>query len=161
LSEQKHVSIADLSAIAGNLTFGRYESGNGVMEPPTLLVGDKNALVFADSPEKIAEQRIRAELDLRCKVTDKCTKCGRTESQITCDAKTLGLLQEFQNGVYTCCQIAEWADEQWLAWLEATQEDSGLAEKTTGRPQFDEGDSESVLVPIRLRRRQVPWYRHP
>ena len=57
-------------------------------------------------------------------MTDKCMNCGRTESQITADAKTLGLLQEFQSGVYTCCQIADWADEQWLAWFEATQQDN-------------------------------------
>jgi hypothetical protein len=29
------------------------------------------------------------------------TNCERTESQITADAKTLGLLQEFQSGVYS------------------------------------------------------------
>ena len=95
----------------------------------------------------------------------KCTKCGRTESEISSDAKTLGLLQEFQCGVYNCCQIVEWADEQWQAWFEAAQDrydraDSGLHDDMTGRPHVDESDSEDVLVPVRLRRRQVPWYRH-
>jgi hypothetical protein len=94
-------------------------------------------------------------------MANKCTKCGRTDVQITADAKTLGLLQEFQSGVYTCCQIVAWADEQWLAWFEATKEDSALVDNMTGPSQVDEGDSEGVLVPVRLRRRQVPWYKVP
>ena len=94
-------------------------------------------------------------------MTEKCTICGRTESQVAGDAKTLGLLQEFQSGVYTCCQVAEWADEQWLAWFEATQEDSRLVDNMTGRAHFDDIDIEGVLVPVRLRRQQVPWYRNP
>jgi len=93
-------------------------------------------------------------------MTNKCTSCGRTESQIIADAKTLGLLQEFQSAVYTCCQIVQWADEQSLAWFEATEEDSRLIDKVTVRLQVDEGDCEGVLVPVRLRRRQVRWYRH-
>jgi hypothetical protein len=92
-------------------------------------------------------------------MTDKCTSCGRTESQITADAKTLGLFQEFQSGVYTCCQIAEWADEQWLAWFEATQEDNKLVDDLTSRPEYEE--TELAFVPVRLRKRQVSWYRHP
>ena len=75
-------------------------------------------------------------------------------------ARTLGLQQELEIGIYTCCQISAWADEQWLAWFEATQEDSRLVDNMTGRPQFDDSDIEGVLVPIRLRQRQVPWYRH-
>jgi hypothetical protein len=94
-------------------------------------------------------------------MANKCTKCGRTDFQITADAKTLGLLQEFQSGVYTCCQIVAWADEQSLAWFEATKEDSAVIDNMTGPPQVDKGDSEGVLVPVRLRRRQVPWYRVP
>ena len=45
-------------------------------------------------------------------MTDKCLKCGRTQSQIRSNAKSLGLLREFQTDVYTCCQIVAWADEQ-------------------------------------------------
>jgi len=92
-------------------------------------------------------------------MTDKCRKCGRTEVETTANAKTLGLWQEFQNGRYTCCQIAEWADEQWLAWHEATQADSKRVDDVTVHPEFGEGGL--VLVPIRLRRQQVPWYRNP
>jgi hypothetical protein len=93
-------------------------------------------------------------------MTDKCANCGRTESQIIADAKTVGLLEEFQSSVYTCCQIVAWADEQSLAWFEATLEDSTLVDNMADRPQFDDSEGEGVLVPVRLRRRQVPWYRH-
>ena len=89
----------------------------------------------------------------------KCTRCGRTDSQVIADAKTLGLLQEFQSGVYTCCQIAAWADEQWLAWFEATQEDNKLVDDVTSQPEYDE--TQLVFVPVRFRRQQVPWYRTP
>ena len=93
-------------------------------------------------------------------MTDRCTRCARTESQVTSDAKSLGLLQEFQVGVYTCCQIVAWADEQCSAWFEASQEDNRPADNMTDRPDFDNSESEGVLVPVLLRRRQVPWYRH-
>jgi hypothetical protein len=91
-------------------------------------------------------------------MTNKCAKCGRTESQTTADAKTLGLLQELQCRVYTCCQITEWADEQWLAWVEATQQNTQLIDDASIRPEFNE--SEVMLVPVRLCRQQVPWFRN-
>jgi hypothetical protein len=69
------------------------------------------------------------------------------------------LLEELQSGVYTCCEISEWADEQWLAWFEATQEDGKVLDNVTIRPEFIE--TNVVLVPVRLRRQQVPWYRTP
>jgi len=86
-----------------------------------------------------------------------CTNCGRTESQAIADAKTLGLLQELQVGIYTCCQISEWADEQWSAWAEATRQDCNLAEHVITRPERTE--AEPVLVPLRRRRPQVPWFK--
>jgi hypothetical protein len=85
-----------------------------------------------------------------------CRACGYTECQAIADAKTLGLQQEFESGIYACCQIAEWADEQWRAWFEATQEDADHADKQIGRPEF--ADAEPVLVPVRFRR-PVPWFR--
>lgn len=75
------------------------------------------------------------------------------------DAKALGLQQEFQSGIYTCCQISEWADEQWLAWVTAAVDDANYADEITGQKSFTE--AEAVLVPVRFRRRQVPWYRNP
>ena len=128
-----------------------------------MLVGDESALVFGVSRlsylSEVGKYRVRAQVAVRSKMTDKCTNCGRTESQMIADAKTLGLLQEFQCGVYTCCQIAEWADEQWLAWFEATEEDNKLVDDVTSRPDYEE--TQLVFVPVRLRRQQVPWYRNP
>jgi hypothetical protein len=92
-------------------------------------------------------------------MTDKCSKCGRTRSQIAADAKTLGLLEEWQTGTYTCCEISQWADEQWLAWVEATKEDAKPLGDLNIRPEFTETDL--VLVPIRLVHPQVPWYKNP
>jgi len=89
---------------------------------------------------------------------DKCTNCGRTNSQIVADAKTLGLLQEFECGLYSCCQISEWADEQCQAWFEALMQDDIDLDATTG-PEADERDA--IFVPVRLRRQHVPWYRSP
>jgi hypothetical protein len=60
-----------------------------------------------------------------------CRLCGCTESQAIADAGTLGLQREFQNGLYTCCQIAMWTDEQWLAWVEAALEDGKSADDVT------------------------------
>jgi len=88
-----------------------------------------------------------------------CRICGSTESQAIADARTLGLEQELQSGIYTCCQIAEWADEQCLAWFEASQEDDKRVNDVTRRIELSE--AEAVLVPVRLRRPRVPWYRSP
>ncbi|MBV8865836.1 MAG: hypothetical protein JO210_10625 [Acidobacteriaceae bacterium] len=82
-----------------------------------------------------------------------CSTCGCTKSLALAHAKALGLLQELQHGIYNCCQIATWADEQWLAWFEATNEDDKSVEKVTKGPDFTE--AETVLVPVRGRQCQV------
>lgn len=87
-------------------------------------------------------------------MANKCTKCGRTDFQITADAKTLGLLQEFQSGVYTCCQIVAWADEQWLAWTEAAEQDGRPVDDVT-KP-LEAGEAEAVFVPVRRPDRHEP-----
>jgi hypothetical protein len=76
-----------------------------------------------------------------------CRSCGSTESQIVDDARTLGLLKELQSGIYTCCQIVVWADEQWLAWVEAAEEDGKAVDDVT-RP-LESADGETVVVPVR------------
>ena len=91
-------------------------------------------------------------------MTDTCTACGRTGSQAMADARSLGLELELQSGVYTCCQIAEWADEQSLAWFEATQEDGKRTDRVTEPLELE---AEAVLVHVRSRRPQVPWFRSP
>ena len=84
-----------------------------------------------------------------------CEACGLTESQASADAKTLGLLEEFRSGVYSCCQIANWANEQWLAWFEAT--DGNDTEPGVAGIELPE-EEERVLVPVRFRR-PVPRFR--
>jgi hypothetical protein len=78
-----------------------------------------------------------------------CRTCGGTESQAIADARTLGLQRELQNGLYNCCQIAAWADEQWLAWLEAAEEDGKSADAVTQPLEYDDTE---VVAPIALRR---------
>jgi hypothetical protein len=82
-----------------------------------------------------------------------CEACGRTDGETILDAKTLGLQQEFESGIYTCCQIAEWAAEQALAWFEATRESLERGLETQSE------QLEPVLVPVRTRVPRVPWYR--
>jgi|SRR5579863_617974 len=90
-------------------------------------------------------------------MTNECAICGRSGSQVIADAKTLGLLQEFESGIYSCCQISEWADEQWMAWYKAADEDANCVDKANS--QLRPSEAEPVLVPVRFRRPQVPWYR--
>jgi hypothetical protein len=68
----------------------------------------------------------------------------------------LGLCEEVQNGVYTCCQIATWADEQSLAWFEAADEDS----KHSNEPNSANFQPQTVLLPVRFRR-PTTWFRKP
>lgn len=77
-----------------------------------------------------------------------CEHCGCTASQAAADALVLGFQEEFQNGVYSCCQVVAWADEQWLAWAEAAAEDGRPEEEVTKPLEIMECPG---LVPIRLR----------
>jgi hypothetical protein len=87
-----------------------------------------------------------------------CKFCGCTESEAIADARTIGVEQEFQSGIYTCCQIADWAQEQWLAWVEATEQDAEHAGEVMKEPELDE--AQGILVPVRFRR-PVPWFKNP
>jgi hypothetical protein len=78
-----------------------------------------------------------------------CSKCGYTEHRAVKDAKALGLEKELKGGFYTCCQIAQWADEQWLAWLQAAEED---CKRDQDVMQPESSDPQVVLVPVRLRK---------
>jgi hypothetical protein len=68
-----------------------------------------------------------------------CRSCGSTRFQALADARTIGFQRELQNGVFTCCQIVAWADEQWLAWVEAAQQDGKSVDDVTSPLQCDEG----------------------
>ena len=152
--------IADLSAAYAEIDILHSQRQRRHLHLTTLLVGHESAQVFTEFLIEIGEYEIRVGVNSRWRMTiSKCTQCGRTESEVTADARTLGLLPEFECGAYSCCQIVEWADEQWLAWFEATQEDNKRVDDSILRPEF--GEDGLVLVPVRLRRRQVPWYRNP
>jgi hypothetical protein len=60
----------------------------------------------------------------------------------------LGFQEEFKAGVYSCCQVVAWADEQWLAWAEAAAED-GKSEADATRPL--EIMEYPGVVPVRIR----------
>jgi hypothetical protein len=92
-------------------------------------------------------------------MSNACKVCGSTEAQTMAYARTLGLQPELQGGLYTCCQIAAWAEEQRAAWWEATQEDGGRGEDGSRPPES--GEAEAVLVPVRRRQPPVPWFRNP
>ncbi|MBV8552630.1 MAG: hypothetical protein JOY54_15135 [Acidobacteriaceae bacterium] len=92
-------------------------------------------------------------------MSNTCGVCGSTESEAIADAKAIGLQEEFEHGVYTCCQVAEWAYEQAVAWFEATDEDSQRAGPEGVRSELRE--AQPVYVYVRSRRSQVPWYRKP
>ena len=83
-----------------------------------------------------------------------CRFCGYTESQARADARVLGLNDEFESGLHSCCQLAVWADEQWLAWIEAASEDGKPVDKVTKPLEIHEAEPEPVLVRVRSERRQ-------
>jgi hypothetical protein len=60
-----------------------------------------------------------------------CRSCGCSKAEALKDARTLGLQDEFQSGIYFCCQVINWADEQWLLWVQAASEDGKTVEEVT------------------------------
>ncbi len=85
-----------------------------------------------------------------------CRICGSPESQAIANARALGLEPEFQSGVYTCCQIANWINEQSSAWAEAAHEDRKPIQDLTKLPESR--TVEAALVPVRVRRPHVRWF---
>ena len=87
-----------------------------------------------------------------------CRHCGCNQAQAAADARALSFEEKFASGIYTCCQVEEWAQEQWSAWVEATRQDAGQADEVMNGSELDE--PEATLVPVRLRR-PVPWFKNP
>jgi hypothetical protein len=83
-----------------------------------------------------------------------CTVCGYSESRVIADARALGFEEGFLSGSYSCCQIARWAGEQWLAWLQAIREDAEAA--SASNSAVDSVDPEAALVYVRKRRQMSP-----
>ncbi|HEY6988868.1 MAG TPA: hypothetical protein VH369_10815 [Bryobacteraceae bacterium] len=78
-----------------------------------------------------------------------CRFCGCTESQARADARVLGLVDEFESGLHGCCQLVAWADEQWLAWMEAASEDGKPVDKVTKPLEIVEAEPEPVVIRVR------------
>jgi len=75
-----------------------------------------------------------------------CRHCGCNQAQAAADARALGLEEEFASGIYTCYQVVQWADEQWLAWLNAAEQDGKMAEDVTRPLEISEPTREFVHV---------------
>jgi hypothetical protein len=84
-----------------------------------------------------------------------CTVCGYSESRVIADVRALGLEEGFAARLYSCCQIARWADEQSLAWLQAIREDREAA-SAARNSAGDSVDPEAALVYVRKRRQRSP-----
>lgn len=75
-----------------------------------------------------------------------CRNCGCDQAQAVADAWVLGFEEEFASGIYTCCQVVQWADEQWLAWLNAAEQDGKVAEDVTRPLEISEPAREFAHV---------------
>ena len=78
-----------------------------------------------------------------------CRHCGRNDSEVMAEAEALGFQDEFRDGLYSCCEIVQWAGEQWRAWLDAAKEDAQNGREAK-RPE--RGDLEELFLPVRARR---------
>jgi hypothetical protein len=87
--------------------------------------------------------------DDQARINGICRRCGCTEGIAAADARAVGFLDEFLAGSYTCCQVVQWADEQWLAWQEAASEDGKPVEEVTRPLEFE---AEALFVPVRVRK---------
>ena len=89
--------------------------------------------------------------DDQTRVNGICRRCGCTEPQAAADARAIGLLGEFLDGTYSCCQVVHWADEQWLAWLEAGREDGKAPEEIVSPIEIE---ADAQFVPVHVRKRK-------
>jgi hypothetical protein len=73
----------------------------------------------------------------------------------------LGLNDEFEKGLYSCCQLVAWADEQWCAWTEAASEDGKPLDQATKPIEIHVAEPEPVVVRVRDKRQRgdksLPW----
>ena len=82
-----------------------------------------------------------------------CRRCGSREGAAAADAKAIGLLDEFLSGTHTCCQVVQWADEQWDAWQQAAREDGKAPEEVTRRLEIE---PDAALPLVRVRKSRAP-----
>ena len=70
-----------------------------------------------------------------------CRQCGSKEADARADARAVGFRVEFLAGEYSCCQVVQWADEQWIAWQEAALEDGKVVEEAMLPLEISEQDA--------------------
>ena len=80
-----------------------------------------------------------------------CVSCGCNYLQARLYAKALDFEDEFLGGMYSCCQVVQWSEEQWLAWREAAREDGKTIEEFTQTLESREPEKVFVKVPKRSR----------
>jgi hypothetical protein len=78
-----------------------------------------------------------------------CRHCGCKQVDAAADARALDFEEEFASGIYPCCQMVQWADEQWLAWLNASEEDGKRAEDVMRPLEISEPAREFAHVRLR------------
>ena len=83
-----------------------------------------------------------------------CRVCGCTELQVRTAARVLGFNDEFERGLYSCCQLVAWADEQWRAWIGAASKGGKLVDGVRKPLELNEAELEPILVRVRKRRQQ-------
>jgi len=83
-----------------------------------------------------------------------CRQCGCNTTQAAADARVLGFADEFADGTYTCCQVVQWADEQWLAWSNAAEQDGQALEQATLPLEISEPSPEAEVVLLRLKKQR-------
>ena len=87
-----------------------------------------------------------------------CLNCWCNEAQAAADAKVLGFEEQFRAGIYSCCQIVQWADEQWLAWLEAANQDRTANEGLTQSPWARDSEPELFRAHLGNSRFKQGWF---
>jgi hypothetical protein len=113
-----------------------------------------NVPIRFDCMRLLFGNRHASKLAVEGDLMNRCDACGLTDAQALAAAKTIGLKEEFNCGIYSCCEVSAWADEQCLAWVEAVEEDEHAQQTLKA---LDESGNEPALVPVHLRR-SVPWY---
>ena len=84
-----------------------------------------------------------------------CRSCGCNQLQAAADARAVGFEEEFASGIYTCCQVLQWADEQWLICLHAAEQDGRVPEEDVTRP-LEISAPAREYVHVRSRKPQRP-----
>ena len=90
-------------------------------------------------------------MDDQTKLNGACRQCGCTQAMAGADALAIGFLDEFVAGTYTCCQVVQWADEQWGAWEEAGRNDGKAVGEVTSALEIE---PDPLLIPVYVKKRK-------